>query len=339
MRTWKDLEHDFRALHEYQDAELQHRTGAQGERWDVNGHSPHHVDPFRSLAAIAGTKVRDLPAAASWPGVIQEQDDAIRWYLCLKHFSANYRADASRGTSWGTDTPAEGAHTSWASLNRVFAESSALCVRMESLTVAPRLRLEALRAAPRYAGQWHHWSAAQASLEAEEANLPQAVADAVHAVEGLACLVLNKPTLTLGAAAKELRDKGSLHAALSNAIERVYGYTSDVRGIRHGAVGAVQVKAEEARFAPPGRDTAAMPRKRIDAVASLAVWATSRSRRSCTDLPSSPRQSHAITYSRACWVTSLPSTLTASCRLSSRATPGVGIFDNLHRQLTQTRRP
>src|SRR2546423_13542887 len=126
-------------------------------------------------------------------------------------------ADAMVVTSSPRDGAPEG-RTSYAKLTRVFAESSALCVRMDSFIVAPRLRLEALSVVPRYAGARHHWSAAQASLAASEPNLPKAVADAVHAVEGLARIVLNDPKVTLGDATKELRLKRGLHPALSNSI-------------------------------------------------------------------------------------------------------------------------
>lgn len=251
MRTWKDLEQDFRALLEYrQDAFLEHWPAAvdDDERWNVSGPSPEQIHRFESLSMMAGAKVLDLPASAEWPSVLDERDAKTRWYRCLTHFSPNYKPHAMVIRSHTADgqTPPE---RLIGKLGQVFAESSRLCLRMEAFTVAPRRCLEALAVAPRYAGAWQHWRASQDSLAAAEPNLPKAVADAVHAVEGLARLVINDPKATLGEAVKELRTKRGLNGALSNSIDRVFGYASDEAGIRHGASTPVNVKPEEARFA------------------------------------------------------------------------------------------
>jgi hypothetical protein len=244
MRTWKGLEEDFRALSVYEDAKLHHQVDDEGERWSLSGPT-HNIGIFESLAAIAGAKVRGLPAAADWPEVIQERGPGTRWYLCLKR---HYPGDFEGGdiTITGPDGVKRG---SVAKLNRAFAMSSALCVKMDSLDVAPRLRLEVLCGVPRYAGPCQHWRAAQAFLGAAEIDFAQAAHEAASAVEGLARIVLGDLKITLGDATKELKMKRGLHPTISNAIDRVYAYTGDVGGIRHGAATPVQVKPAEARFA------------------------------------------------------------------------------------------
>ncbi|HEY2945359.1 MAG TPA: hypothetical protein VGN09_23190 [Vicinamibacteria bacterium] len=248
MRTWKELEQDFRALHQHADAELEHLTSAAGEDWSVRGNSPRDVSRFESLAAIAGAKVLDLQASVDWPEVVDERDAKTRWYRCLKRFSSDYKPDAWVATGPATDTEPKGARTSLGRISRVFAASSVVCVAMESFGVAPRLRLEALCAVPRYAGPCQQWTAAQRFLSAPEPDLAQAVAEASSAVEGMARVVLGT-SKTLGDAAQELRQKRGLHPALSLILDKVYGYASDVGGIRHGATTVIQVKPAEARFA------------------------------------------------------------------------------------------
>lgn len=58
------------------------------------------------------------------------------------------------------------------------------------------------------------------------------VRESIHAVESVAVTISSRAT-TLSSALELLKDKTSFHPALKTAILKLYGYTSDEKGIRH----------------------------------------------------------------------------------------------------------
>lgn len=76
------------------------------------------------------------------------------------------------------------------------------------------------------------------------------IRESIHAVEAAARTIEPKAG-TLGEALKKLRNKGFLdHPAIGQAFEKLYGYTSDEKGIRHSMTdeGATDVGLDEAMF-------------------------------------------------------------------------------------------
>ena len=60
------------------------------------------------------------------------------------------------------------------------------------------------------------------------------IADSIHAVESVACVIAQKANATLGQALDSLEEAKLLkHSALKKAFKNLYGYTSDEQGIRH----------------------------------------------------------------------------------------------------------
>ena len=59
------------------------------------------------------------------------------------------------------------------------------------------------------------------------------VHESIHAVESVARQLDPAASATLGPALKALKQRGSLHPALEEAFNKLYGYTSDEQGIRH----------------------------------------------------------------------------------------------------------
>lgn len=60
------------------------------------------------------------------------------------------------------------------------------------------------------------------------------IADSIHAVESVACVIDQKASKSLGPALDSLEQAGLLkHPALKKAFKNLYGYTSDEQGIRH----------------------------------------------------------------------------------------------------------
>lgn len=75
------------------------------------------------------------------------------------------------------------------------------------------------------------------------------IKESISAVEAMCVSILGKGA-TLGAALKQLEKDGVvIHPSLKSAFEKLYGYTSDARGIRHaGNIGGASSTFEEAKF-------------------------------------------------------------------------------------------
>ena len=77
-------------------------------------------------------------------------------------------------------------------------------------------------------------------------DYPNSIKESISAVESLAKIVTGKKQATLGELTREL---GELHPAFQQALGKLYGYTSDAQGIRHGAFdNPAQIRQEDARF-------------------------------------------------------------------------------------------
>lgn len=77
------------------------------------------------------------------------------------------------------------------------------------------------------------------------------IKESISAVESICCIITNLSGkgATLGAAIKKLKDHGlEIHGAMENAFERLFGYTSDADGIRHGGIDFTDVPEEDAKF-------------------------------------------------------------------------------------------
>ncbi len=75
------------------------------------------------------------------------------------------------------------------------------------------------------------------------------IKESISAVEAICKLITGSPKVTLGDALRQLENKlGTLHPALRNAFNNLYGYTSDAEGIRHGMLGESELDVEDAKF-------------------------------------------------------------------------------------------
>jgi hypothetical protein len=73
------------------------------------------------------------------------------------------------------------------------------------------------------------------------------IKDSINAVE-TACSIIYGDKATLGEALKKIREKISLHTTLEIAFQKLYGYTNDAEGIRHGLMAESSLDSEDARF-------------------------------------------------------------------------------------------
>ena len=84
-----------------------------------------------------------------------------------------------------------------------------------------------------------------------EGRFADAVRESIHAVESVAKVISGKSGATLGPAIDELQGRGLLtHGSLAEGFKKLYGYTSDEKGIRHALLekGDANVDEEEALF-------------------------------------------------------------------------------------------
>lgn len=78
-----------------------------------------------------------------------------------------------------------------------------------------------------------------------------AIKDAISAVEAMCCTIteMTGASATLGATLKKLEDSGvEIHGAMKGAFEKLYGYTSDAGGIRHGSIDFTDASIEDAQY-------------------------------------------------------------------------------------------
>lgn len=77
------------------------------------------------------------------------------------------------------------------------------------------------------------------------------VKESISAVESMCCIITGETgkTATLGATLKKLEKHGiHIHEAMKAAFEKLYGYTSDENGIRHGGIYFKGASSDDARY-------------------------------------------------------------------------------------------
>ncbi len=108
---------------------------------------------------------------------------------------------------------------------------------------------EALKNTNLYSGVQQHLNQALALIsDRQNPNYSKAIHDAISAVEGLARSILKDESITLGKAIPRLRDKFGLHTNIMESLNKLYAYTCDQNGIRHGASVAPNLTYIDAKF-------------------------------------------------------------------------------------------
>ena len=81
-----------------------------------------------------------------------------------------------------------------------------------------------------------------------EPDYRNSIKESISAVESLGRIITNNPKATLGDALKAMNDKTPMHPALKDAMSKLYGYTSDVGGVRHSLTEASNIDEADAKF-------------------------------------------------------------------------------------------
>lgn len=74
------------------------------------------------------------------------------------------------------------------------------------------------------------------------------IKESISAVESFCCILTGDPKASLGKALKIIENSHSLHTALKNSFNSLYGYTSDADGIRHALLTDERLQQEDAIY-------------------------------------------------------------------------------------------
>ncbi len=94
--------------------------------------------------------------------------------------------------------------------------------------------------------QTHFQSALKLFAKRPEPDYRNSIKEAISAVESLVTTIAGERDF--GRALHSLREKLNLHPAFVGSLEKLYGYTSDENGVRHGIFGDRDVGFDEAKF-------------------------------------------------------------------------------------------
>ena len=74
------------------------------------------------------------------------------------------------------------------------------------------------------------------------------IKESISAVESMANIIVGRDNATLGEALTELEKQKKLHPALKQGFSKLYGYTSDEKGIRHAMLEEPTLTAADAKY-------------------------------------------------------------------------------------------
>jgi len=82
----------------------------------------------------------------------------------------------------------------------------------------------------------------------ENPDYRNSMKESISAVESMAKIIAGKPKASLGEALKEIGKQGKLHESLTLGFIKLYGYTSEEGGIRHGMLDDPNVSPADAKY-------------------------------------------------------------------------------------------
>ncbi len=131
---------------------------------------------------------------------------------------------------------------------RMLAEATAELALFGRRQTQIPTRLSVLLADDRYAAPRTHWIAAQAHRHAVPPDLMSAARESVNTIEGIARILTASHTSTLGDCIKQLRNAGRLHPSILKQLEGLWGASSNIQGLRHGAAVTAESMDEQLLF-------------------------------------------------------------------------------------------
>ncbi len=246
MRNWKELDGEFRALAaDLQFSRLDLQWGAAGVYARLAGScSPAARERFETLAAIAGRQLRRHPAFEDQPEIVGAPNDFAAWAFALKVFGRAFKpGDVGQQTTEAGE-PAGFIYTG--TVEQPAQSSANLCLELDS-TIHDIVG-DLLANIAKSSGASNHLRKAHRFLEGDPPDAANAAKEAISAVEALARRKCDTDSATLGECLKQLKKKKRIHPALSDSLEKLWGFTNQSPGVRHGSHDAPEITIDEARF-------------------------------------------------------------------------------------------
>ena len=97
----------------------------------------------------------------------------------------------------------------------------------------------------------HMHKALELYSDRHKPDYENSVKESISAVEAMCCIItgFTGKSATLGNTLSKLKDSGvKIHPAMESAFSKLYGYTSDSSGIRHGSIEFIDVPSEDAKY-------------------------------------------------------------------------------------------
>ena len=111
----------------------------------------------------------------------------------------------------------------------------------ESLSIA-------MSKTPNEGPRQHIKRAAELLFDRDSPDYRNSIKESISAVEGMVRSIVGDPSATLGAALKKIEASHNVHPSLREAFIKLYGYTSDSQGIRHGMLDDKKIDFPEAKY-------------------------------------------------------------------------------------------
>lgn len=97
----------------------------------------------------------------------------------------------------------------------------------------------------------HMKKALELYSDRENPDYENSIKESISAVESMCCVITgeNRAQATLGKMLDKLGEKGvTIHSAQKEAFKKLYGFTSDAGGIRHGSIDFTNAQSEDALY-------------------------------------------------------------------------------------------
>ncbi len=108
---------------------------------------------------------------------------------------------------------------------------------------------EALDSTNPYSGVQQHLNQSLKLIsDRQNPDYRNSIKESISAVEALVMQLLEDNSITLGKAIPKLRSKYNLHPTLMESLNKLYGYSSDEDGVRHGSPNSSTVTYIDAKF-------------------------------------------------------------------------------------------
>jgi hypothetical protein len=246
MRNWKELDGEFLALAaDLQFSRLDLQWGAAGVYVRLAGSSsPTASERFETLASIGGRQLRRHPAFVDQPEIVGAPNDFAAWAFALKVFGRSFRS------GFVGEQRTEGGESAGfiytGAVDRPAEASANICLELDG--AIQDIAGDALQRMAKNSGASQHLRKASRFLREDPPDPANAAKEAISAVEALARFRCQSDSATLGDCLKQLKRRKRIHAALADCLEKLWGFTNQSPGVRHGSQDVPEISIEEARF-------------------------------------------------------------------------------------------